>query len=689
MSSIGLNNGNAPAFTSRSRLSPDVHPDMPPEPSADAVGQGRPIASLDDVTDGLGLPSDDRARLRTGLEEAGRGPDAIRKAVAGPLRELRQSSRDPLLVKTVGQRFTAYLGNGLIKGNDQPPAGFTPIPNSRHGGWHKQAGAGFLYYYPGVGVTRQSKENMPAQPGMKQTGPQQGPGGQQGQPRGGKGQPAGQQGAQAGQEQVDPYKPTSTKRPVAELLGGMDPKEFSGLSRTDQAAKTAKYSDVAAEMEQYQPPEPYDGDSHAGAAKSAAKHVRQLQRDGVFCQDAAERTNALVARMAQDAQAAKIPSQLFAALTARNVAKLALQEAKAVERTIGDHGVRHCSVNVKHCHEIMDALKAGGLAVEPKDYLAASQIMIDHDMGYAIPAIHEGGFDVGDKFHPQASRVLWEQQPEMGHIFGEDGAKAMAQIIEEHSGTSLDWEKDPLGSAVRMADNTHLFADKMPELLFDSRKGVELMAKIALLKQAEGFVGKEGQKAAGKDAGIGAAVNDLRDALRQHIDQRGDLPIQYRQRLQKAAAEIGANTDVFLASRLAGRDPKFAFDAKEKRMDLTCEHSDVRGAIADVFGEDEQDKQFSKMLEDFGLKKADQDKLKSPPPPTRVDIPPDGKGSVASFTWKPNTKANAHEKEFADVLHSVQAEWKAIQGEQDETKKAGMLAKWTGELTKALRAWQR
>jgi len=33
----------------------------------------------------------------------------------------------------------------------KPPAGFTPIPNSKHGGYHKRVGNHFVYWYPGVG----------------------------------------------------------------------------------------------------------------------------------------------------------------------------------------------------------------------------------------------------------------------------------------------------------------------------------------------------------------------------------------------------------------------------------------------------------------------------------------------------------------------------------------------------------
>lgn len=915
--SMHLNADNAPAFGARRvEVAPSVFDDenMDPtilhKPSVDSVYHSGPFNSLDDVVDGLGLPEETRKRLRKGLQDVGKGRDALRQAIVGPLAELRDDTRDSFVTRTAGLRFAAFLGNGLVKasfpawvqetapgvqrfhdelvksavplgtvhtwatglhektakgwrpvsrakgampklgelhptkptaifsmglpasgksymlgthygehlkagrlinldpdeikkehpdynvknpnathawsqartaerwdtalggrknvvldgtgtnaerlvhrieqakergyytavlfvtvplevslernskrarvvpehvirekaetvrtaykivkpfveavhivdnsktrkdllgkslsksGPMQPPPGFSPIPGSTKGGWHKKTGAGWLYFYPGQGITREPQED----PGQQQPGAQK--------PQPGQRQPAQQQPQpkQGAQPEEPPKKPgmgepseakegEAQKPTLSDRLDGMEPKAFNELSKMERAQKTAKYADIAAEMEIYASPEDYQRDSMSGAYSSVAKHVRQLVSDGAIGSSAADRVLEISSVMGKYARSAGVSSEGFADLMERNVQKLVLLETKSAERTLGDHGIRHMSVNIKNVHNVMNALKTGGVPMTPMDYLMAAQIMVDHDLGYTIPAIHEGGFAVKDNYHPAASRVLWEQQPEMGSIFGKENADKMAVIIEEHSGKDLDWEKNPLGAAVRMADNTHLFADKMPEILFDSSKGVELMTKLALLKKLYA----EGSKEAGE------GVDSLKKALVAHIDDRADISPAERARLHRAAKEIGPKTDVYLASRLAGRNPKFRFEMGTLHVDI--EHSDARAAVGEVFGPDQADKQFGKLLKDFGLSKVDVAKISGPPPAVSIGIPPDGAGKEqALFHWSKGKTEDKIEKRFAEVMTSTQGEWKKLGAITDERKKKAAMDIFFGELSKA------
>lgn len=45
---------------------------------------------------------------------------------------------------------------------EHAPRGFTPIPGSKHGGWHKKTANGWETWYPGVGVGSHPKEKMTA-----------------------------------------------------------------------------------------------------------------------------------------------------------------------------------------------------------------------------------------------------------------------------------------------------------------------------------------------------------------------------------------------------------------------------------------------------------------------------------------------------------------------------------------------
>ena len=579
---------------------------------------------------------------------------------------------------------------------NKPPPGFSPIPNSAKGGWHQKTATGYIYWYPGVGITRQSQEAGAPAPGGQQAPPgaQPKPQAQQpGQPpmqgqqpqvpgqRPGQPQVPGQQQQPQGQPQPDQQPPTPD-----EARGGMGEEEFKGLSPHEQAAKTARIGDVQGEMAAYAPMQPYQASTHAEIRMEMAKHLHQLVGDGVLMPGDVPMVTGAMDRMIKAAQAAGVGAEQTAQLISGNVAKIVHQDVKSAERVLSDHGIRHVTVNIKTGHQVLDSLKAGGIEITPKQYLQLSQIMVDHDLGYTIPAIHSGAAQ--DSYHPHASRKLWEQQADMGNVFGQADWAKMGEHIESHSGSALDWEGDPVGSAVRMADNTHLFADKLPEVLFDDKKGVELLAKIALLKESLGLgQGKAGMRASGSSAEFKQGIEKLRGALKDHIDQRSDIPPRYRTAFQKSVGEISGASDYFIANRLAGRNPSFDFDKAAKCMDVRVEQSGVRKAIMDVFGEDAADKQFVKMLASFGIGEDKLKKLKDPPPAISLDVPQDS--PQATFTWSPSAggtgEGSKREKEYADALKATKQEWQSIQRTGDEGKRKAKMDAWLGQLTKALR----
>lgn len=137
------------------------------------MNQTRVYRSLDAVTDGLGLPDGDRARIVEELGQLGTGQEALRK-VFPLLRRLRQETRNPQLVETLAKRFAAYVGNGLFKADAdalvkasadkeklRPPGGFTPIPGSNV--WFKPAmisGKPKAYWHPGEGVSKDAPKEV-------------------------------------------------------------------------------------------------------------------------------------------------------------------------------------------------------------------------------------------------------------------------------------------------------------------------------------------------------------------------------------------------------------------------------------------------------------------------------------------------------------------------------------------------
>lgn len=52
-------------------------------------------------------------------------------------------------------KLQAWATDVLRKGSGRlPPHGFTPIPGSKHGGFHKKTGAGYSTWYPGESTSR-------------------------------------------------------------------------------------------------------------------------------------------------------------------------------------------------------------------------------------------------------------------------------------------------------------------------------------------------------------------------------------------------------------------------------------------------------------------------------------------------------------------------------------------------------
>jgi hypothetical protein len=708
-SSVALSYRNTPGLQGMT-MTDDVDPSRKlPEPSEMAIMQSGAFSSLDDVVKNLPILPEERAELKERLGAAGRGREAIHKSMP-TWKWLGEISRNGTTVKMAAARFAAFLANGLVKdqmvqqpSGQQPPPGFSPIPNSKKGGFHKQVGNRYVYWYSGSGITSQSQEDpaaskgaapavpkpgaQPGQPAPPQ-GPPQAGAQQQGPPQAGQPQPggAGQPGAKpapgGAQQLQQPEVPLQGKAAKAAYLKGEHPDVFNKKSSIERAG-VASFATVKQEMDATVPAPPFQVTDHAEIREAAGKLVRDYVTQGVIPHHSAQRMLDVGDRLAKDAKAVGLDPQTTGELVRQGLQKLAHQELKASERTIGDHGVRHISVNIETSHKILDALHGSGMEISPMQRLMATQAMVDHDMGYTIDAIHHGGFDVQDDFHPHASRKMFEEQPGLKEVFG-DKFEEMARVIETHGSHEIDWEKDTVGSATRMADNCHLFADKMPELLFDDRKGVELMAKIALVKQAYGIAqGKAGIKASLGHAELKEHINSLRDAMTKHVEGRADIPPTYRGRLISAAAEIGPLTDVMLSSRLAGREPNFGFDAKAKRMDVAIQHSDVRQAIGEVFGPDEEDKQFVKLLESYKVD-LDPSKIEGPPPPVQIDA-----GEGARFKWTGlggDEKQHAHEKEFSEVLKSTQEEFIKIAGIKDEKERKAKLSAWTGVLSKSLRA---
>ena len=632
--------------------------------------------------------------------DAGRHPDDVRAAQ-------RQMTEHAQAADKLARRygFQLPLGRrlGLSKGEsmnksvrairdlckaaaNKPPAGFTPIAGSKKGGYHMKRGTGYIYWYPGQGITNaphaddKGKAPTAAKPAAKPA-----PGKPEAKP----------EAKPAAKPEAKEAKPAAEAKPKGDLetlAGGREGKElisevdklpegFNKMTKVERAILTADHDVVLKEMdERFGETKGYKGDLKA----AINAHLDELGAHGWIIPSNVERAKKLMGKMAEHGEAAGIDKAKLATLMEENVRKLAHQEIEAAQRTLGDHGVRHLAVNAEQSDAIFDQLKKGGMDISPMDYFMANQVWLDHDMGYTIPAIARGGFAVKDNYHPQASTVMvFQQRDKYTDLFGKDGFDRYVQAVSNHSGSQVDWQKDYFGSAVRLADNTHLFADKMPEVLFDSKEAVETMVKIRLAIEAvPPTVEVEGKmKRTPEDkAKFKGLIAGIRGQLNKAIEARDDLPPESKAALLKAAREIGELTPKFLIGRLAGRSPKFDFDGKD--MKVVIEQSQARETIGEVFGNDQADSQFTKLLKDYGVDPPSDAISEEPPPQAKARIGDEGNG--VEFSWTAPSNEHHVERRHADIMKTAREEWKGIQKLEGEEKEAAMSKFFGAELAKAL-----
>lgn len=488
-----------------------------------------------------------------------------------------------------------------------------------------------------------------------------------------------QGGGSAARDSAAPAKPAEGATTSSKLADGTtihdepmpdigDPKAFNGKTKMDRAEQTADWSVVKKEMDTRFPPREYDATSHASALSDARAHMAELAQAGWVGKANLPHGHAILDTLSKHLEAAGASPEDAAEILETATRKLTHQEIEATRRTLGDHGFRHLARNVKQLDAVFDALHAGGKEISPKQRAAGTLAMVTHDLGYAIPAIARGGFKVSDNYHPQASFVLWRQETKANDVYnrvlGPDLVKTIGAMVVNHSGSYIDWEHKPMGTAMRLADNTHLFADKMPEILFDRPGAMELFVKLHLAQK------------------VGADVAPLKAALAKHIEGRDDISPPQKTALLQAAKEIGGMTAKFLVSRLAGRDISLKYDGASKTMTASMEQSPLREAIGRTFGNDHKDKQFVKMLEDFGH--SPEGILEGTPPPSAT-LQGKGGSSIKMQWTPPSSKPTAMEAQYKATMRRVSREWQAVQATPEGKQRDAATRGFWSKLAKAAR----
>ena len=310
-------------------------------------------------------------------------------------------------------------------------------------------------------------------------------------------------------------------------------------------------------------------------------------------------------------------------LITENIWKLAYQDRIAAENTLGDHGIRHLVMhNISKTEEIFDQLSKNGQKVGSIDRLMAYQIMINHDMGYAMEPTREAinaGFMSADRGHNVLSAKFIRQQAEdpnnyMSKVFSENQLGTIHQGILEHDKSDIKLKetakglgegtlneeqarKDNLLDAISIADNSHAFEDKLPEILYSHPDSLEYMRLM---------------KVAGEGGDL-ELVGTLKEKLKESINKNDSWTADDKEALAHAIDFISADSYKFAVGRIAGNKPKIEID-KEGNLAIKVQESAVHQEVVQLF-EQESYNQFHKFITDYIGKPENLD-----PPATEEEI---------------------------------------------------------------------
>jgi len=209
--------------------------------------------------------------------------------------------------------------------------------------------------------------------------------------------------------------------------------------------------------------------------------------------------------------------------------------------------------------------------------------MTYHDLGYAMDPvrypINQGGFgadaghgvlaakyireifvDLAQILPPDQMRLLHEMvlthdyTPKQGFIVNDDTPEARAQNMRE---------------AIRVADNTHAFEDKLPELLFAYPNTLRYMKLIEV---------------AIKSGASKETIEQLKKRLQAEIEASNDFSEDDKQALANAVSIIGPGTAKFTVGRICGHQPEISVDAQGGTT-IEVEESEIHRLVVGIFGQ--------------------------------------------------------------------------------------------------------
>ncbi len=300
----------------------------------------------------------------------------------------------------------------------------------------------------------------------------------------------------------------------------------------------------------------------------------------------------------------KVPAEAVLQILQENVAALAFQDEAAAENTLGDHGIRHIvDHNIKVAENVLTEIEKQGGYVRAIDRIMVHQIMIWHDFGYAMDPVRESiikfglkGQDLGHNL--LAAKVIRERMgnsdDKLNSLFNPDQINIIHVGVLKHDDSMVDIRFDNslesrrlnVESAIHIADNTHAFEDKLPEILYSIPETLKIMR---LLKVAGEIEDKE-------------TMERLKNNLISVINSKEDFTNNDKRALIMAVRSLRPESYKFLVGRICGNKPE-VFIEENGRVVILVEESAIHQETIKLFEQKAYD-QLHKFVADLtGRKK--------------------------------------------------------------------------------------
>ncbi|MBU3978632.1 hypothetical protein KKE68_02940 [Patescibacteria group bacterium] len=261
--------------------------------------------------------------------------------------------------------------------------------------------------------------------------------------------------------------------------------------------------------------------------------------------------------------------------------------------------------NIDVSMKLADELERNGQKVSAVDRLMMHQIMIEHDMGYATDVvskpINQGGFGADGGHNVLAAKSFREQAEDttspVGQVFSSEQAAIVHEGILHHDSRAVKFnlgdespqaKKENVLSAIHVADNTHAFEKKLPEILYNHPDTLRIMRLM---------------KTAG-ETGDDTSIVALRGQLISGIDKNSAFSDDDKTALKLAANMISKGSYERTVPRICGNKPEFEIDNKGV-LTIDVTESAIHREVVGVFAQG-QNEQLQKFLGDIaGIKNVD------------------------------------------------------------------------------------